>query len=68
MKTPKWIIEFKIDLYALKEYKGWTDEDLGKQLGVTSRTVMNMRKNPCSVNGGLILRVQDMLKDAEEKY
>ena len=68
MKTPKRIIDFKIDLYALKEYRSWTDEDLGKQLGVTSRTVMNMRKNPCSVNGGLILRVQDMRREAEEKY
>lgn len=68
MKKPKWAVDFKIDLYALKEYKGWTDEDLGKQLGVTSRTIMNMRKNPCSVNGGLILRVQDMLREAAEKY
>ena len=68
MKNPKWAVEFKITLYALKEYKGWTDEDLGKQLGVTSRTIMTMRKNPCSVNGGLILRVQDMLREAAEKY
>ena len=68
MKKPKWAVDFKIDLYALKEYKGWTDVELGTQLGVTDRTVMNMRKNPCSVNGGLILRVQDMLKEAKEKY
>ena len=68
MKKPKWAVDFKIDLNALKEYKGWTDVELGKQLGVTDRTVMNMRKNPCSVNGGLILRVQDMLKEAKEKY
>lgn len=68
MKNPKWAVDFKITLYALKEYRGWTDEDLGKQLGVTSRTIMNMRKNPCSVNGGIILRVQDMLREAEDKY
>lgn len=68
MKTPEMGRRVKLDLYALKEYKGWTDEDLGKQLGVTSRTVMNMRKNPCSVNGGIILRVQDMLREAAEKY
>ncbi|WP_455649077.1 hypothetical protein [Enterocloster citroniae] len=68
MKKPKWVVDFKIDLYALKEYKGWTDAELGKQLGVTDRTIMNMRKDPCSVNGGFILRVQDMLKEAKEKY
>lgn len=68
MKNPKWAVNFKIDLYALKEYRGWSDEDLGKQLGVTSRTIINMRKNPCSVNGGIILRVQDMLRDAADKY
>lgn len=68
MKNPKWAVDFKITLYALKEYRGWSDEDLGKQLGVTSRTIMGMRKNPCSVNGGIILRVQEMLKEAEEKY
>ena len=36
MKMPAWAIEFKVDLYALKEYKGWTDEELGKRLGVTA--------------------------------
>ena len=56
MKMPAWAIEFKVDLYALKE------------LGVTARTVGNMRRNPSSVNGALILKVQSMLKEAKEKY
>ena len=33
MKMPAWAIEFKVDLYALKEFKGWTDEELGEALG-----------------------------------
>ena len=33
MKAPSWEIDFKVDLYALKEYKGWTDEELGKRPG-----------------------------------
>ena len=68
MKMPAWAIEFKVDLYALKEFKGWTDEELGKRLGVTARTDGNMRRNPSSVNGALILKVQSMLKEAKEKY
>lgn len=36
MKAPSWEIDFKVDLYALKEYKGWTDEELGKRLGVSA--------------------------------
>ena len=56
MKAPSWEIDFKVDLYALKEYKGWTD------------TVGNMRRNPSSVNGALILKIQSLLKEAKEKY
>lgn len=67
-KTPKWAVEFKVDLYALKEYKGWTDNDLGKRLGVSARTIGSMRRDPCAVNGGLILQVKDMLREAMEKY
>ncbi|WP_455649073.1 hypothetical protein [Enterocloster citroniae] len=43
MKNPKWVVDFKITLYALKEYTGWTDVELGKRLDVTDRTIMNMR-------------------------
>ncbi len=68
MKAPSWEIAFKVDLYALKEYKGWTDEELGKRLGVSARTVGNMRRNPSSVNGALILKIQSLLKEAKEKY
>ena len=35
MKMPEWAVAFKVDLYALKEYRSWTDEELGKRLGVT---------------------------------
>lgn len=68
MKMPEWAIAFKVDLYALKEYRSWTDEELGKRLGVTARTIRSMRHNPSSVNGGLVLKVQAMLKEAKEKY
>ena len=56
MKMPEWAVAFKVDLYALKEYRSWTDEELGKRLGVTARTIRSMRRNPSSVNGGLVLR------------
>ena len=68
MKMPEWAVAFKVDLYALKEYRSWTDEELGKRQGVTARTIRSMRRNPSSVNGGLVLKVQAMLKEAKEKY
>lgn len=68
MKMPEWAVAFKVDLYAIKEYRSWTDEELGKRLGVTARTIRSMRRNPSSVNGGLVLKVQALLKEAKEKY
>ena len=44
VKPPKCLVEFRIALYALKEFKGWTDADIAKRLGVTERTVRRIDK------------------------
>ena len=68
VKPPKCLVEFRIALYALKEFKGWTDADIAKRLGVTERTVRRMRQDPFSANGGNILKVQEMLEEERNSY
>ena len=67
-KPPKEAVEFTIQMYALQQYKRWTDADLAKYLGVCERTVSRMRNDPFSANGSLILRVQAALQKAKESY
>ena len=67
-KVPEECHEFRITLYTLKEYMDWTDEDVAKRLGVTVRTVANMRKDPGSVAGCHILKVQALAAAARENY
>lgn len=67
-KPPREAVDFQIQLYALQQYKRWTDADLAKYLGVSDRTVARMRNDPFSASGGLILRVQALLVKAKESY
>ena len=67
-KPPREAVDFQIQLYALQQYKRWTDADLAKYLGVSDRTVARMRNDPFSVSGGLILRTQALLEKAKENY
>ena len=67
VKLPAYIIEFQIAMDGVKRYTGWTDEEFAQKLGVSDRTLRNIRKDPCSANGGLILRVQYMLQDMRRK-
>ena len=67
-KPPIEVVEFTIQMYALQQYKRWTDEDLANCLGVCEKTIARMRNDPFSVRGELILRVQAMLKKAKENY
>lgn len=67
-KLPKALVEFRIALYALKEYRGWTDADIAKHLGTTDRTIRRIRKDPYSTSGANILRVQELLEKAKEDY
>lgn len=67
VKLPSYIIEFQIAMDGIKRYTGWTDEEFAQRLGVTDRTLRNIRKDPCSANGGLILRVQNMLQEYRRK-
>ena len=67
MKLPAYIIEFQITLDGVKRYSGWTDAELAKKLGVSERTLGNLRSDPCAASGGLILRVQNMLQEYRKK-
>ena len=67
-KPPIEVVEFTIQMYALQQYKRWTDADLANCLGVCEKTIARMRNDPFSVRGELILRVQAMLKKAKENY
>lgn len=51
----------------LKNRTGWTDKELGRRCGVSSRTIYNLKYRPTAVNGGLVLMVQDLLKKENEK-
>ena len=67
-KPPKEAVEFTIQMYALQQYKRWTDADLAKCLGVCDKTIARMRNDPFSVSGALILRVQALYRNAKENY
>ncbi len=62
------VIEFRIDLYALLQYKQWNDSDLARWLGVSVRTVRAMRKDPYSTRAANVLRIQSELKKARAAY
>ena len=62
------VIEFRVDLYALMQYKQWTDDDLAKWLGISVRTVRAMRKNPYSTSAANVRRVQSELQKAKAAY
>ena len=66
-KLPGYMIEFQIAIDGVKRYTGWTDEEFAKQLGVSVCTIRSAKRAPCSVNGGIILRVQDMLQQLRKK-
>lgn len=68
VKLPGYIIEFQIAMDGVKRYTGWTDEEFAAQLGVSVATIRSARRDPCAVNGGLILKVQDMLAKMRKKY
>ena len=66
-KLPAYIIEFQIAMDGVKRYTGWTDVEVAKHLGVSHRTVQRARQDPCSVNGGFVLQVQDILFQLRKK-
>lgn len=67
-KPPRAAVEFIIQMYALQQYKRWSDADLANYLGVSDKTVSRMRADPYSVSGGLILQVQSLLEVARAEY
>ena len=67
-KPPREVIEFKIKLYGLLEYKRWSDSDLAKCLGISAATVSNMRSDPLTTSGANILMVQTLYEEAKANY
>ena len=66
-KLPAYIIEFQIAMDGVKRYTGWTDEEFAEKMGISVVTLRGARRDPCSVNGGLVLRVQSMLQELRRK-
>ena len=67
VKLPPYIIEFQIAMDGIKRYTGWTDEEFAEKMGISVVTLRGARRDPCSVNGGLVLRVQEMLRELRKK-
>ena len=67
-KPPAEVIDFRIKLYGLLQYKNWTDEDLAKRLGISAQTVSNMRADPFVTSGANILKVQSLYEEAKREY
>lgn len=65
---PAEVIDFRIKLYGLLQYKGWTDADLAKRLNISAQTVSNMRADPYVTSGANILRVQSLFEEAKREY
>ena len=58
-------IDFKNQLDELQNITDWKDKELAEVLGCTDRTITNMRKDPFSVAGEWILKVQRHLLEAD---
>ncbi len=58
-------INFKIALESYKCIKGYSDEQLAEDLGCSTKTVSNLRKDPLSGSGRYILPLLEKLKIAE---
>lgn len=67
VKLPAYIIEFQIALDEVKRYTGWTDEEFAGRLGISVATLRRARRDPCSVNGGIVLKAQNMLEELRRK-
>ena len=67
-RPPAEVIDFRIKLYGLLQYKNWTDEDLAKRLGISAQTVSNMRTDPFVTSGAYILKVQSLYEEAKREY
>ncbi len=61
------VISFKIALESYKCIKGYSDEQLAEDLGCSTQTVSNLRKDPFSVSGRYILLLLEKLKMAEKR-
>lgn len=65
--TDRIILNMKRQVNDLKTITGWTDEELGRRCGVSRQTIHNLKTKPSAVNGSLVLLVQEMLSEEQEK-
>ena len=57
LKPPEWWFWPKDWINEIKARKGWTDKDIAKYLGVSTRTVLYIKKEPWTRSGELILKL-----------
>lgn len=57
LKPPEWWYWPKDWINEIKARKGWTDKDIAKYLGVSTRTVLYIKKEPWNRSGELILKL-----------
>lgn len=54
-------LRFLGDYGRLKAMWKCSDAEMARRLGCDPSTIVNLKKSPCSVNGGVILQVQENL-------
>lgn len=57
LKVPDWWHWPRDWIGEIKSRKGWTDKDLAEYLGVTDRTLRDIKKHPYNHSGKHILRI-----------
>lgn len=62
------IQDMKDTVSQLKNRTGWTDAELARRCGVSRQSIHNLKTRPTAVNGGLVLMVQDLLKQENKKF
>ena len=67
MNTKRIKDDFRLQMEAVKIRRNWTDEEIAKRLGCSTRTLSNMRDDPFSVRGQYILVIQALAKEAERE-
>lgn len=67
VKLPAYIIEFQGKVDLISRYTGWKDQEFADKLGISVDHFRRLRRDPCCANGGLILRIEDMLREYRKK-
>ncbi len=66
-RKPDWWYWPRDWISAIKHRTGWTDEELARQLGISSRTLNYLKKEAYSGRAGMVLRLLSMYQDLTVK-